>query len=237
MFDWEEVERTFKNYLNYGQVAGPVMMYVMIAPVVSLIVASWVLFFIFTIVLFLQLFIGWRVWRSGLERESHQRVMAFFMFFNFGLHAVMPLFFFTFGTIYFYISLGIYLLLLFFLFTKTKVIAEAIHDPADSWIGKGFLIATVVIAFIAIPGQYRPSEGIIMQLMDNKVKAIYLPTAMYLLGLLLTFLVPVFFYPAQFEVGAADDHPKGRKKLSRAERKALKARKANKFSETDVHKG
>ncbi|WP_043932614.1 hypothetical protein [Bacillus sp. EB01] len=232
MREIQEVERTFKNYLNYGNVIGPITMYLIITPMVSLIVSSALLFIFFTILLFMELFAGWRSWRSGVDRQSHQRVMGFFMLFNFGLHAVMPLFFFTFGTIFFYISLAIYLILLVFLFTKTKVIAEGIHNPAESWIGKAFLIAAVIIVFFAIPGDARPTEGLIMRLMDNKVKAIYLPTAMYLLGLLITFILPVFFHPVQFE--AAEELPKGRRKLSRAERKALKAKKVNKKAETDV---
>ncbi|ALC91665.1 hypothetical protein AM500_19160 [Bacillus sp. FJAT-18017] len=231
MREIQEVERTFKNYLNYGNVIGPITMYLIITPMVSLIVSSFLLFILFTILLLLELFAGWRSWRSGVDRQSHQRMIGFFMILNFGLHAVMPLFFLSFGTILFYISLGTYLLLLFFLITKTKVIAEGIHNPAESWIGKAFIITAAIIVFVAIPADARPTEGLIMRLLDDKVKQIYIITSMYLVGLVITFVLPVFFYPADFK---AEEQPKGRRKLSRAERKALKAKKVNKKAETDV---
>ena len=218
----QEVEGTFKNFLKSGYVFGLLTMYLILTPMFSLIVSSLVFFIILTILLFIQLFIGWRVWRNGLDLEIQHRVMGFFIIFNFGLHGVMPFFFFSFGTIFFYFSLAIYLLLLGFLFTKTKIIAEGIHNPRKSIIGKAFLIAAIVIVFIAIPADGRRGEGLIIQLLDDRIEEFYVKSALYLLGLLLTFVLPVFFYPVQ---STSEEHPKGRRKLSRAKRKALKARK------------
>jgi hypothetical protein len=234
MRESEDMERTFKNYLKYGYVVGPLIMYLIMTPMISLIVSSLVLFIIFTLLLFLQLLIGWRVWENGVDLDAHHRVMGFLLIFNFGLHAVMPFFFISFGTIFFYISLAIYLLLLGFLFTKTKAVAEGINNPSKSLIGKAFLIGAGVIIFVAIPAHSIPREGLIIQLLDDKMKGFYIITAMYLIGLLITFILPVFFYPVQTKAEELEELPKGRRKLSRAKRKALKAKKVNKNAKTDI---
>ncbi|HZG72354.1 MAG TPA: hypothetical protein VEY51_12535 [Chondromyces sp.] len=74
----QEVERTFKNYLNYGHVVGLLTMQLILTPMISLLVSSLVLSIILTFLLFIQLFIGWRVWQDGADFQYQQRVMGFF---------------------------------------------------------------------------------------------------------------------------------------------------------------
>ncbi len=218
----QEVDRTFINYLNYGFVMGHFVLYVLYAPIISLIVYSLVLFIILTVIYFIQFIIGWRVWKNGLEIDLQNRLMGFFTIFNFGFYSVMPLLSLTFGSIFFWISLSIYLILLGFLFVKTKTVAEGIHDPKESKIGKAFIIGAILIVFIAIPARYNVPEGIVMSLLNHNQKEFYVFTALYLLGLLITFVLPVFFYPVQHKL---EEPPKGRRKLSRAKRKALKEKR------------
>ena len=218
----QEIERTFNSYLKYGHVIGLFIAYLILTPIVSLILSSMVLFILLTLLLFLQLAVGWRLWRKGMDRQEHQRVMGFMMIGSFGLHSGIPFFYYSFGTIYFLISAAIFLVLLGLLFAKTKAIAQGIHNP-KSFIGKAFIFATAAIMLFAIPAYDRPTEGVIMQLLDGRTKELYIITSMYLLGLILTFILPVFFYPVQ---KVAEEHPKGRRKPSRAERKTLKAHKA-----------
>lgn len=223
MIKQEELERTFKSYIKSPYVLGLVMMHLIYTTLVTLVVFSFVLFIIFFLLLFSQVYIGWRAWKQGWEYEKYRRLMNLFLFFNLGISLLMPFFFVYFGTLYFWAGLIFYLSYVIFLFSKAKVIADGMYKPSESKIWKIYLVSIVIIGFIGIPGYYMPSSGLFLDLMSEEVKDIYYPEVLYLMGLVLTFLLPILLYPKKTEV---EEQPQGRKKLSRANRKALKKRES-----------
>lgn len=219
-------ERNIQNFFG-AYIAAIISLTLIFGLLVSLLIYSLPIFLSILCTLFIEISLAW-IWRKKeIDPILFKALTGFLLFLNMGTISVIPLLYYSMGSILFWLLFIFCLLYFGFILKKRKMIAEGIRNPQQSNITKGFLVAMTTFMIIGGLAAGPPGQlGIIQYFLTDTGITIYIFSTFYIFGLIMLYISIIMLYPIDKEY---EEQPRRRKKKSRAQRKkeALKQRYKN----------
>ncbi|MDI3311269.1 MAG: hypothetical protein QJR05_07550 [Thermoanaerobacterium sp.] len=131
--------------------------------------------------------IAWYWWKTIHNEVRYNSLICFLMLITSGIFCMIPVLRLTFGTLLFWTTLILYIVLLLYSLYKKEMIFQALHRPEKSKIAKGIVAFVFVLMIIGSFSFKNGQELLILRVLNDYQGAFFVAFFSYAIGFLFTF--------------------------------------------------